>query len=447
LVSRLTSQNVSAAVSSSDLVVKTEHVNADPLVQHVAETSRETVDDFSENDDMQALHHNEAVVQSAAVLHQHAVASQHFESCETIPSDAAPQDEVKYITGDVVCVEGASQCLESVPSRAAIQQGDVSVKTEPVNIALITGDSLQQKVHKELQHRPSLFDDHPQSEARVADTLLLHEAECTNDVLQEDSILTNEVMQDAAELGQEVSSNSTVLHIDVAPNDYSLEPVSDGDNCVLQSAVEICERKKEVEEREVDTGTVRSSTEVSDTDQVDSLLSANECTQLGLVETRNNSTVAEVSRKVATTVDQDSTSDSVCLGLVSDNSAESPAVCDEAVKPDDFVPCSSDTLGVDDSQDVDDSSPETADECSVADKGCAIFHHSCFDHYWASNVVHNTVTVTLRVIPLRRTLRFTKLQTPAIFFHNFNKYWSISVIFVAENLQKLCSVFIRRLQI
>ena len=368
-------QNVSAVVSPVDSVIKTEPVDTEPSAHNEAEMARETAHHFSENASVRTLDSNEHAVQSAAALSQCAVPSELSSSCEAVPSDAVPQDKMKSIIGDV-SIEDASQCPECIPSNDVVQQEDVSVKYEAVNIVVTTDDSM------ELQHRPNHTYCDPQNEITVTDTLLRHEDQCTSAVLQHDSMLTNvKIEQEAApnvgELMQEASPECTVVQNEEAPNNFLLTVASD-DNSVLQHEVQISDGNRELEDQKISTGIVRSGVEIHNKNQMDSVLSTSECAEVSLQQTRIGATaMADVSAadsrlEVSGTVDGDTNDDSLSLDHVSDNSTESPAVCDETKKPRDLVPAettpvtiarSYDTLGIDNSQDIaDEDSPSACTE-------------------------------------------------------------------------------------
>ena len=387
---------VSPVMPSAGSVIKTEHIDDDPSAQGAAEVLSETVRDVLENTDSWAFDSEEP-----AVLHHDVTPSEPHVNYEAMTSDAVPEDEVKYVHGsvpedeqhvirDIIPAEDASQCFDCIPNNSVVQDEDVCVKTEPTNILPTNLPSFdEQKDGTELQHRPPHTDDSDQNKTTVH-TVLQHEAQCTDAVLQNDSVANNnDFQQEAAhtvdELTLEASPDDTVLQNEAASNDSVIKQVSDDTNC----DVEIRDSKTGLEEREIETGIVRSSVEVSDKDQMDSVLSAAESNEVSLQDSLTSATVA--SSAAATllkndgTVGRDAADDSTSSDLVSDSSEEQPAVCDEAGKFDDFIPAesspqtvagSSDTLSICNCQDVADQDgpsacPEMTDECSAVDGGSA----------------------------------------------------------------------------
>jgi len=361
-------QNVSAAEASTDSAVKMGHVSSDPSSHGEAQTSSETVEDFSQNVDTRTLDDKAAAVQSTAVLHHDDVVSDGFEA---LPTDVV---KMKYVVGDIIPAESASRRLECIAGSAVVHQQDVSVKTEPVHMDLTTSDSLQ----------------HGLTDTTVA--MSQHEAQCTDAVLQHDSVSTNDEFTPVASpavdrLREAASADGSVLRNEAASNDSALKLANVGDNSGLQREVQIRDGNMGLDEREFNDGTVRSSVEFCDKDRVDSLSSTAECNEVSSQETVTAATSADVSTadvrlEDAVRVDRDATDDSASLDLVSDSSADSPAGCDEAEKTDDFVTANSspltiahgsDTLLICSSQDVADQDAPSAciemtDECSSTDK-------------------------------------------------------------------------------
>jgi len=341
---------------------------------------------------MWTLDIKESALQSAAALNQPAVPSEPSDSYNALTFDAVPCDDVKY----TVPIEDASQCRECTPSNAVVQQDDVSVKTEPMDVAMTTNDSLLAKANIELQHRSDHRDNELQKEVPVTDTVLRHEDQRTDAVLQQHySILSydedkQQAMLSIDELKQEASPDGSVLWNEVAANDSLLSAASDGDSSALQRDIQIFDGNRGLEDREISAGIVKSDVEVGSLDHMDSELSASERDEVGLKDAGTNAAAAadvaaaDARLEVAEKVDRDvADDDNSLLDRASDRSTESPAICDNVGKPRDFVPAESsprtiahgcDTSGIHDSQDAAhqhslSAYPEVTDECSDFDKG------------------------------------------------------------------------------